>query len=109
MKSLSTILITVISVLLPTAAYARPFVIEKGKNLTVSCPSSSRAVLNTALEILNKDLGNVFGNGIEFKDRDAALTIRIDPVDVREEQGFVMASNGSGKLIITAHDSHGAA
>lgn len=86
-----------------------PFVIEAGRNLTLSYPSSSRPVLKTAVGILDKDLRNVFGSGIELTDSDAAVMIAVDSASVKEEQGFSMAVTDGGKLIITGHDSHGAA
>lgn len=91
------------------AVYARDFEITKDANLKVSYPESSRPILKTSIDMLNGDLNDVFGNGIDIVNTDASLRIVIDPVAVKDEQGFSMSVNHSGELVIIGHDSHGAA
>lgn len=109
MKTVTHILLSIAALLLPLTTHGHSFKIEKGKNLTISCPDSSRPVLKTAIDLLDNDLNKVFGNNIDPTKQDASLTIHIDPLAVKAEQGFRMAVNRNGKLVITGHDSHGAA
>lgn len=109
MRKIAHILMAVSIALFSMTAYGRPFFIEKGRNLTISYPASSRPVLMTAIDMLGKDLKNVFGNNIVVSDNRADIEITIDSEAVKEEQGFTMSVDNSGRLVITSHDSHGAA
>lgn len=109
MNMIIRILMTAVTVLFSLTAYARSFVIDKGRNLTVSYPKSSRPVLRTAVDMLSSDLSKVFGNSIELTGSNAALKIIINPYKVKDEQGFRMAVSNAGELVITGHDCHGAA
>lgn len=109
MRSIVRILIIVSAVLFSLTAYARPFIIEKGRNLTISYPVSSRPILMTAIDMLGCDLNNVFGNSIEVADNSSDIIVSILPEIAKEEQGFAMSVDNSGKLVIMGHDSHGAA
>lgn len=109
MRKIARILMAVSIALFSMTAYGRSFFIEKGRNLTISYPASSRPVLMTAIDMLGKDLKNVFGNSIVISDNWADITIQIDPAAVMDEQGFSMTVDNSGRLVITGHDSHGAA
>lgn len=103
-------MLTVISAaLLSLTAFGRPLTIEGGRDLSVSYPESSRPVLATAIDMLGNDLKKVFGNDITVSDHRADITIDIDPASVREEQGFRMVFDKDGSLVITSHDSYGAA
>ena len=109
MRKIARLLMIAFSVLLSQTAYARPFMIGKGENLSVSSPASARPVLLTAIDMLGNDLKNVFGTGLAVSNENADIEIVIDPETVREEQGFTMSVDNFGKLVITGHDSHGAA
>ena len=109
MRNVARILIIAFVVLFSQAAYALPFIIEKGKKLSISYPASSRPVLVTAIDMLGNDLKSVFGNGLIVSDNKVDIEIIIDPEIVKEEQGFTMSVDNSGRLVITGHDSHGAA
>lgn len=109
MRKTASILIAVSVALFTMTAYGRSFFIEKGRNLTISYPSSSRPVLITAIDMLGNDLNKVFDNGLEASGKKADITVCINPEAVKEEQGFTMTVDTSGKLLITGHDSHGAA
>lgn len=109
MRNIARILIIAVAVLFSQTAYGRPFIIEKEKNLYISYPESSRPVLITAIDMLDNDLKSVFDNGVVVSDNMADIEIIIDSENVKEEQGFIMSVNNFGKLVITSHDSHGAA
>lgn len=86
-----------------------PFVIQRGRSLTISMPEHCRPVLATSVEILSRDMGAVFGDSLRTTDRNADISISIDSAIAPAPQGFRMAVDDRGRLSITGHDSHGAA
>lgn len=94
------------------ASYAQAagdFVIERGKDVSVSLPSGHRQVLTSALSLLGQDLRSVFGDTVMVVRRDAGIEIKIDPSNVSKPQGYRMEVISGGRLKVTAHDSAGAA
>lgn len=86
----------------------RPFEIKHGESVTVSLPNRYRPVLASAVEILDRDIANVFGDSLELIAEGAKIAIDIDSAEVRKPQGFKMYVGNDGCLNIIGHDSHGA-
>lgn len=89
----------------------KAFEIKAGDKVEISLPATSREVLTTAAGILSADISKVLdsetviGKGISNPD----IEVVIDAVRMPEPEGFIIEVNPQGRLVITGHDSHGAA
>lgn len=83
---------------------------DKGCDLTVNIKGNTRPVLSTALEMFNSDIEKVLSGRVSETDSpNADIIINIDPAKSPKNQSFTISSNPTNQLVITAHDSHGAA
>lgn len=88
---------------------AKPFIIRKGKDVTVSYPKDARCVLSTSVEMLGSDIAQVSGSYMREVDSDAAIKVEVNPEKVRDREGSRLEVERNGTLTVTGHDSHGAA
>lgn len=100
------LLVTAIGV----AAYgASRFEIKRGTPVSLCYPSENRSVLSSAIELLSRDMTSVFGDSIIIRSDNANIDVTLDPIAVKNAQGFRIEVRKNGTLSIVGHDSHGAA
>lgn len=86
------------------------FHIDSGSVVKVKYEGTdTTGVVISALDILEKDMKSVLESDFKLVDKDADLTILIDPSSVKEREGFEIKVVDKNKLQIKGHDRHGAA
>lgn len=84
---------------------------SKDDVISISLPFDARPVLNTATEIFGEDLKRVLNVSAKILpvSCDADVQVCIAPKKIKNAQGFSIRISDEGKVLIDAHDSHGAA
>ena len=95
--------------ILTAEAGNKSFIMEAGKDIEIALPEKARPILDSSVDMLTKDIKNVFGSNALRNTKSANIEIRIDSVAVKHPQGFRLEVTPNGKLCIVGHDSHGAA
>ncbi len=86
------------------------FSINRGKPVTFSMPGDCQPVLGSAVSLFDRDLRNVFSDSLMIvSGDDVDIRVCVEPDKVKDVQGYRMEVGKDGKLVITGHDSHGAA